>query len=343
MPRVTHIVVTNRFAGVERYVSTTANETAARGWSVTVVGGSSSRMRAELDPAVDWLPGDTTARAVRSILAAGTADLCHTHMTYAEGVAVVTRTVHRAPILTTRHFAGPRGTSRAGRLVAPFIERLVACEIAISSFVADRIETEPDAVIPNGVRPSRNLWRPESRCVLVMQRFDPEKDTVTALEAWRLSRLAEEGWRLRVLGSGQSRYAIEEWLRTNSGHAIELFPWSNAVDQEFESAGILLAPAPGEPLGLTVLEAMAAGVPVAAAAAGGHLETVGLLDSAALFTPGDPESAANALRTLATDHHERFALSHGGRELVNARFTVDRHVDRLLEQYEKILTRAAEE
>jgi glycosyltransferase involved in cell wall biosynthesis len=67
------------------------------------------------------------------------------------------------------------------------------------------------------------------------------------------------------------------------------------------SAGILLAPRSDEAYGLSVVEAMAAGLPVVAAAAGGHLETMGRVAGAALFSPGDIDRAAALLRSLAQD------------------------------------------
>ena len=62
MPRVFHIVATNRFAGVERYVSDTAAETARRGWGVAVVGGDATRMTEALGASVRWAPGSTSSR-----------------------------------------------------------------------------------------------------------------------------------------------------------------------------------------------------------------------------------------------------------------------------------------
>ncbi len=109
------------------------------------------------------------------------------------------------------------------------------------------------------------------------------------------------------------------------------------VAGEFSQAGILLASAPGEPLGLGVLEAMAAGVPVAAPRAGGFLETVGRLPRAPSFPPGDADAAAAALRLLSSDSL-RAELSAEGRSLIARHFTVSRHVDGLIEQYEASLS-----
>ncbi len=53
---VAHVVVTDAFAGVERYVCQVAGELAGRGHRVLTVGGDQLRMRAEL-PAASTRPG----------------------------------------------------------------------------------------------------------------------------------------------------------------------------------------------------------------------------------------------------------------------------------------------
>jgi len=104
------------------------------------------------------------------------------------------------------------------------------------------------------------------------------------------------------------------------------------VADELGRAGILLASAVAEPLGLSVLEAMAAGVPVVASASGGHIETIGAIEGAPLFPPGDAPAAAAALRALRADSM-RTRMSAEGRRVVAERFTIERHVDCLLRQY----------
>ena len=98
---------------------------------------------------------------------------------------------------------------------------------------------------------------------------------------------------------------------------------------EFRKAGILIASAPAEPLGLAVLQAMSAGVPVVACAGGGHLETIGLVADAPLFSAGDGSAGAAALRSLLSD-----SARENGRRVVAERFTIGRHVDGLLAEYQ---------
>ena len=336
--RVLHVVVTRNFAGTERYVCQVAGETARRGWEVTVVGGDPGRMRAELGPSVRWLPGGSLLQAGRSVLRAGRQDVCHTHMTLAETVGVGLRRVHRGRLVSTRHFAAARGASRIGARLAPWIQRHLDCEIAISNFVASKLEKPPTAVIYNGVADSPLLWRAENRTVLVMQRLEPEKDTLTAIEGWRLSGLADEGWTLRIVGDGSLRSELERWVATRSIPKVAFVGWQRDTSAELAGAGVLVAPAPYEPFGLSVVEAMAAGVPVVAAAGGAHLETVGPCERGSMFEPGSIHSLSTALSAMCNSPNLA-ARSESQRRLQQRQFSICSQADHLEVVYEPLVRR----
>ncbi|HLX33029.1 MAG TPA: glycosyltransferase family 4 protein [Gaiellaceae bacterium] len=334
MPKVVHVVTTRRFAGVERYVADVALETAAHGWSVTVVGGNPAAMRRTLDGDARWLPGANPWQAFASLARAGRADVCHVHMTNAEVVGLAARPLHRAPVLATRHFAAPRGKSRLGGALAPWIARGLARQIAVSEYVAGQLEAWPDSVLPNAVRARPLLWRPESRVVLVLQRLEPEKDTLTALRAWQESHLADEGWTMRVVGDGSERPALEQWVAEHGVPGVEFAGWSDEPDGELARASVLLAPGGHDSSALAVLEAMSAGVPVVAAAAGGHLESIGRIEAMPSFAPGDATGAASGLLALRDDAF-RAELSRRVRAAAAERITLPEHVERLLDEYGK--------
>lgn len=332
MPNVVHVVTTARFAGVERYVADVAVETAAQGWTVTVVGGDPVAMPRALGASARWLPGGGPARALLSLARAGRADVCHAHMTVAEAVSLAARPLHRAPVVATRHFAAPRGRSLLGRVGAPWIAKRLARQLAVSTFAANKLETPPDVVLQNAVRPRDLLWRPESRVVLVLQRLEPEKDTLTALRAWAESGLAAAGWTLCVVGDGSERPMLERFVGENAVEGVSFPGWSHDPDAELAKAGMLIAPGSRDSSALAVLEAMAAGVPVIAAAAGGHLETIGLVPGAQLFTPGNAAGLAATLRRFADDD-ARAELSRNVRTAALGRLSLEQHVAHLLEEY----------
>jgi glycosyltransferase involved in cell wall biosynthesis len=85
---------------------------------------------------------------------------------------------------------------------------------------------------------------------------------------------------------------------------------------------------------------MARGIPVVAAAAGGHLETVGGADGC-LFDPGDVEAAATRLTALS-DPIRRSQAGSSLRIRQRQEFSLTRHVQRLGELYaEATLSRSA--
>lgn len=337
--RILHIVVTGSFAGTERYVCEVGRSCAELGDDVTVVGGDPRRMRGELGDGVRWLRGASMPAAARSVLRAGRFDVCHLHLTKAEAVGTALRRRHRGLLVSTRHIAGHRGSRRLGTLLAPWIAAHLDAEIAISRFVAGRLERPPTTVLHNGVRDCENLWRPESRVVLVMQRLEPEKDTWTAIEGWHRSGMADRGWKLRIVGDGSQRAALQDSVRGQQVGGITFVGWRPDVRAELATAAVLLAPAPAEPLGLSVLEAMAAGVPVIAAGGGGHLESVGHVEDSWLFRPGDVQHVAERLLSFAEGGETVAAqrsssLTAAQRE----RFSLRSHVIRLRSLYENCAT-----
>jgi glycosyltransferase involved in cell wall biosynthesis len=331
---VVHVVVTDGFAGAERYVVQVATELHRRGHRVRTLGGDPARMRAELPDGVGNRPAAHLVSAAAALATAGHVDLVHVHMTAAEGAAWLARPVQRAPVVATRHFAQRRGSSPLARTLARVTSGVVRQDIAISRFVAESIGS-PSVVIPNGV-PDRPQAPLEAPTVVMLQRLDTEKATDVGIRAFARSGLAGKGWRLVVAGEGVLRPSLARLVETldMAGH-VALVGHVARTDQLLAGASVLLAPAPREPFGLSVVEAMAHGLPVVAAGGGAHLETVGA--DGLLFTPGDPDAAAGALARLGGDPGLRRSVGHALRRRQQERFTLSLHVDRLEQLYTGIV------
>jgi GT2 family glycosyltransferase len=179
--RVTHVVVTDAFAGVERYVCEVAREQAARGSIVTVVGGDPGRMPEELGGATH-VPSPDLRTATAQLARLGRQDVVHAHMTAAELAAVAAGPWHRGRVVSTRHFAGGRGSTPLARILGRVVRRRIDVQIAISHFVAEKIG-EPALVVPNGVRSQAEGTNPRQNVVLCLQRLEREKATDVALRA----------------------------------------------------------------------------------------------------------------------------------------------------------------
>jgi glycosyltransferase involved in cell wall biosynthesis len=84
---------------------------------------------------------------------------------------------------------------------------------------------------------------------------------------------------------------------------------------------------------MSLLEAMAAGVPVAAAAVGGIPEVIVDGVSGMLVAPGDSASLAKALKRILLDRAHAARIGAAGRETVRLRHAPERALPRLEEMY----------
>jgi glycosyltransferase involved in cell wall biosynthesis len=102
-------------------------------------------------------------------------------------------------------------------------------------------------------------------------------------------------------------------------------------------ADVLVHPALKEGLGICLLEAQAAGVPIVAARAGGIPEAVAEGDSALLVPPQDPAALASALGQLLGDEAQRTRMGAAGVSYVSEKFSPPAMVSGNLAVYQELL------
>jgi glycosyltransferase involved in cell wall biosynthesis len=243
-------------------------------------------------------------------------------MTAADAVAAMALLGLESALVATRHFTRRRG-SRAPHPMYSTFETRIDAEIAISDAVARSIGI-PSTVVHSGVEdavaPGATT---RTRTVLMAQRLQPEKRTRVGLAAFAASGLADDGWRLQIAGAGPELPLLEaDAASFGIADAVDLLGFRDDVAQLYRQAGLFVAPCPVEGLGLSLLEAMATGLPALAADAGGHSEILTGLDPRALFPADDVAAAARSLRALADDKAGRAALGAAGRERQRAEFSI---------------------
>jgi len=337
---VAQVVASDTFAGSERYVVNLGAGLSRLGAEVVVVGGSSRRVPmalAEAGVELPYLPAAGLVDAFRQLRSLGRLDLVNAHLTTAE-VAATTAFPWRSrvAVVSTRHIAAHRGASVPGRLAAVWVRARLNGQIAPSEYVAHRVDGAC-RIVPTGV-PDAPLGPHDQPVVLVAQRLEAEKDTATALRAWATSGLASKGWELHIAGSGSQERALRALtLELGLERSCHFLGRVDDISERLARAGLLLATAIAEPFGLSVVEAMATGLPVAVTGAGGHLETVGPVAGATLFQPGDHVQAADGLRRLVDDPDARRAYGEELRDRQRSEYSLGGFVARVVAWYGEVL------
>lgn len=333
--RTLNVIAEMGSGGAEAVVADLASRQAAAGHDVAVAssGGWRARQLAGAgvpqidvslrDPGLLSLAGAT--RRLRREVGRRPVDLVHAHNVRATAAAAAAVGGRRTPLVTTVHGLAEEDYPRAARI----LRRCSRLVVAVSDDVSERLVAGgvpstrvvvienavpgPAVVEPHAVR--AELGVPEGApLVLCVARLAPPKRVDLLVAAWAEVPDAV----LLVVGDGPDRPALER----AAGERILFVGDRDDVPRLLAAADLLVLPSDREGLPMSVLEAMAAGVPVVAHAVGGLPD----VDPAAvaLVPPGAAEPLAATVRDLLSDPARRNAQAALARSLVEQRFSSER-------------------
>jgi glycosyltransferase involved in cell wall biosynthesis len=211
----------------------------------------------------------------------------------------------------------------------------------------DKISVVPLGINPNGFeRRGENHTRPFT--VGYLGRVAPEKGLHVLAEAYRLLRQSGDLPRARFEVAGYMAPDCRPYLRkiekqlkqTNLG---EEFRYHGVIDRAekitfLQQLDVMSIPATyDEPKGVSLLEAMACGVPLVQPRRGGFTEILEKTGSGLLVQPDDPQSLADGIREIYRDRELAADLGAKGFRGVRAHYTAAHMADQLLQAYEAVL------
>jgi glycosyltransferase involved in cell wall biosynthesis len=186
------------------------------------------------------------------------------------------------------------------------------------------------------VMPARGDPRPN--LVLFLGRLAAEKGIYDLLQAISALRDAVPDVRLVCAGDGDRIGVAREAERLGIADAVKFTGWVGPSGKRalLENAAVFALPSYSEGMPMSLLEAMAAGVPAVATPVGGIPEVVVDGVSGFLAAPGDAATLTRLLRRLLLDHKLRAGIGAAGRETVRLRFAPERALPRLEAIYAEV-------
>src|SRR5207253_9237010 len=125
--------------------------------------------------------------------------------------------------------------------------------------------------------------------------------------------------------TGEHRRGIERLIaELNLEQHVSLIGWVDEVAKLLAKFDLLVSPSRSEPFGLSIVEAMAAGVPVIATASEGAREIIDDQQTGRLVPIGDVAALAEAISGLLADSELRERLSAEAQKRVRERFSLER-------------------
>ena len=277
-------------------------------------------------------------------------DVLHTHMSRAHFFGVLLRWWSGLPCVATAH-------SRHFQLHWMFNDAVIAVSEATHRYHRTRnlVRRHRVEVIHNFIDHQRfTAVRADARAAMrtrfgidqstpligAIGAITPQKGLVYLVDAFARVRAIVPEARLLIVGQGSERHAPALGCaaqRLGVGDAIVGAGCRTDVPEFLAGLDVFVSASLDENLPLSVLEAMAAAVPVVATAVGGVPECVRSNETGLLVPPADSRALADAIAALLRHPAWRHQLGAAGRRRVRERFAPETQVPRI----EAALSRAA--
>ena len=217
-----------------------------------------------------------------------------------------------ADVFFPREFAWVQPTlKRVNKIVVPsgFLEKVFANRGFITRIVPNIVDLS--RFMPNHTR-KQNLLAPH---IVVAQPRELLYDNSTALKAFSILRKTFPDARLTIAGSRPERTKLEAIAKELG--VTDAVVFAGQIDNEhmpmlYRDADIAINPSLADNMPISVLEALASGVPVVSTNVGGLPFLVEDGKTALLIPPSDPERMAEAMLRVLSDESLRRRMVQAG-------------------------------
>jgi glycosyltransferase involved in cell wall biosynthesis len=367
--KILHLTNHLNTGGITTYILTLAEEQVKAGHDVFVWGARGlcsddlkaagvtvlddvPRCKSELSPRL-WL----ALPKLIDILKSRAIDIVHTHTRVTQMLAAAATFFVKIPCVSTAHMFYKR---RLGRRLFPCWGKAI---IAISKVMEEGLRTifrekelPPITVVSNGIDVGKlcakfdNVtrekirekygYRKEDLVILSISRLIPVKGVHFLIEAFAIARKEAPELKLLIAGAGDPVYTQglkDRVLALDLEKEVLFIGNEPEIEKPLRTGDIFAAPYLWpEAFGLSVLEAMAVGLPVAGSISGGIVDLLGHGKYGLLFERENVSELASCFLRYAKDVSLRSGMGEAARQAA-LEYTSLRMCERIQKVYENVL------
>lgn len=275
--------------------------------------------------------------------------IVHTHNTYAQFYGAIAAKLAGVPVvINTQHGQGC-GSSWKAEWQFRIANRLTRRVVGVSHDTAQLCgQQDPRShnkltTIWNGINLDRFQYHgpKQTPTAICVARLSPLKDFPTLLRAVRLVLPHVPDFRLRIVGDGPERTKLKSLIEElHIRPHVELLGERHDVPDLLADSGFFVSSSLSEGISLTLLEAMAVGLPVVTTAIGGNPEVVLDGHTGRLAPVGNPAALARAIVDLCAERDLWSAMGSLGRQRVEQNFEIRQMIRSYESLYEELLLKS---
>ncbi|OIN93770.1 hypothetical protein CO015_02795 [candidate division WWE3 bacterium CG_4_8_14_3_um_filter_42_11] len=268
--------------------------------------------------------------------------IVHTHLFGGDTWGRIAAILAKVPvIITTEHSTNLKET-RLQRVIKKILsqktKRITAISQSVKEFSVkmDSIFQDRLRVIPNGVdtqfySPSKRKLFP--RYIISIGRLVEEKGFDVLIGAFEKAQTRHSEIKLYIVGEGPSDQNLKQLVKDrNLSQSVSFLGYRDEVKKLLGGAEIYVQTSKVEGLGISILEAMATGLPVIATQVGGIPEVIRNQYNGILIEPNNTEDLSQAINMLLENRPFAQRIGRTARKTVVEKYSLKTMVSR----YEKL-------
>lgn len=237
-------------------------------------------------------------------------------------------------------------------ILSRYLNAINACCLFSATALAknDGFTTHPIEVIENGIEWERYQTHSDKttlraklgldanrKYVACVARFHPIKDHTSLLQGFAQLAKQQTNVDLLLIGDGPRREELQTLVQElGVQHRVQFLGVRSDVADLLQAADVFTLTSLCEAASLTLLEAMAAGLPVVVTDVGGNPEIVRQEKEGLLVPRQDAAAIGNALSQILSDTALANSMGQAGKQRVKETYTLARTIERYHQLYQRL-------